>query len=66
MTARIPVTPEVHQTLKDMANGAEVTFDDLLRHLMDQTGIEVSRRDKAFKWGMDHKGQIPEQNGDPK
>lgn len=58
MTSRIPVTPEVHKTLKDMALGAEVTFDELLRQFIKEKGVDIKNRSDAFKWGLDNRGSI--------
>ena len=58
MTSRIPCTPEVHQALKDMATGAEVTFDELLRQLIKDKQVKIEERSSAFQWGLDNRGKI--------
>lgn len=52
MTARIPVTPEIHQAYKDMSHAAGVTFDDLLRFLASENGISIESREDTLGWGL--------------
>jgi len=35
VTSRIPVTPEVHQRLRDFASGLDATFDETLDYILD-------------------------------
>ncbi len=35
LTSRIPVTPEVHQRLRDFASGLDATYDEALDYILD-------------------------------
>lgn len=52
MTARIPVSPEVHEIYKDITQGSGVTFDDILLYFAEQSGAELNKREKNFSLGI--------------
>lgn len=59
-SARIPVSPELHTALKDMAYPTNMTFEQLLRYLLEMNGISSLKRGDAIKWGVDNQDSIIE------
>jgi hypothetical protein len=58
MDARIPVTGEVKSLVRAFADGAGVTYDDLLRHWLRESGIEMNEQ-SAVAVGSALRGVIP-------
>lgn len=58
MTARIPVSPEVHEMYKDMTQASGLTFDELLLYFAEQEGAAINQREQNFAWGLRMKDKL--------
>ncbi len=60
MSARISCTPEVQGLIREICKGADVNYDDFLRYVLTQIGIEPESSDKkALLFGLKLRGDIP-------
>lgn len=58
MNARIPVTDEVQKAVRAFADGAGVTYDDLLRWFLGRADVKSLDEKEAMIGGLEYRGTI--------
>lgn len=54
VTSRIPVTPEVHQRLRDFAKGLNATYDETLDYILDI----ITAGNNPMITGLEHRNKF--------